>query len=86
MSCITTGHCRYAFVKFGEKEKEQSLRRQKHTIDGRECTLKIPDSRYRGLARSGLGVALPPPQAGPCGEGGEQEGVRELPRRVADQG
>jgi len=39
------GQTGYAFVKFGEKEKEKSLRRQKHTIDGRECTLKIPDSR-----------------------------------------
>jgi len=35
----------YAFVKFSDKEVEKALRRQKHMIDGRECTLKIPDSR-----------------------------------------
>lgn len=35
----------YAFVKFSDKETERTLRRQKHMIDGRECTLKIPDSR-----------------------------------------
>ena len=35
----------YAFVKFDDKEVERTLRRQKHMIDGRECTLKIPDSR-----------------------------------------
>ena len=35
----------YAFVKFDDKEVERTLRRQKHMIDGRECTLKIPDSQ-----------------------------------------
>jgi len=35
----------YAFIKFDDKETERQLRRQKHHIDGRECTLKIPDSR-----------------------------------------
>ena len=35
----------YAFIKFTDKEVEKALRRQKHMIDGRECTLKIPDSR-----------------------------------------
>ena len=35
----------YAFIKFSDKEVEKALRRQKHMIDGRECTLKIPDSR-----------------------------------------
>ena len=35
----------YAFVKFADKETEKTLRRQKHVIEGRECTLKIPDSR-----------------------------------------
>lgn len=35
----------YAFIKFIEKDTEIKLRRQKHVIDDRECTLKIPDSR-----------------------------------------
>jgi len=35
----------YAFIKFSDKDVEKDLRRQKHMIDGRECTLKIPDSR-----------------------------------------
>ena len=38
----------YAFVKFCDKDVEKQLRRQKHMIDGRECTLKIPDSQVPG--------------------------------------
>jgi len=35
----------YAFIRFNQKELEVKMRRQKHIIDGRDCTLKIPDSR-----------------------------------------
>ena len=35
----------YAFIRFHEKGLETTMRRQKHIIDGRDCTLKIPDSR-----------------------------------------
>ena len=35
----------YAFIRFHQKDLETKMRRQKHIIDGRDCTLKIPDSR-----------------------------------------
>jgi len=35
----------YAFIRFQQKDLEVKMRRQKHIIDGRDCTLKIPDSR-----------------------------------------
>lgn len=35
----------YAFIRFSEKDVERSLKKEKHTIEGRSCQLKIPDSQ-----------------------------------------
>jgi len=39
------GNSGYAFIKFCNKEEERTIMRQHHQIDGRECRIKVPDSR-----------------------------------------
>jgi len=39
------GNSGYAFIKFCNKEEERTIMRQHHQIDGRECRVKVPDSR-----------------------------------------
>lgn len=38
----------YAFIRFKEKDAERKALKEKHTIDGRECVMRIPDSQQGG--------------------------------------